>query len=408
MMYSRHVAMSDHFVTLPTHVLCPSVNMAPPPPPPLGPSEVSTTVRASSFDLEALVRPNIWALQPYRCARDDYHEGVLLDANENAYGPCVPSAAPSAALERYPEPLYLGVKERIGEFRQVAAENIFLGVGSDEAIDMTVRIFCRPGRDSVLVCPPTYPMYKVAAATNDVGVVTVPLRPDLTLDVDAVVATAGAHPEARVIFVCSPNNPTGNDVPHADVAALLARCPDRIVVVDEAYVDFSRQGSVASWVRTHPNLVVLQTLSKSFGLAGIRLGMAFADAATIAVYNRVKAPYSINKLTAAVALDAFAPSGLGTMQAHVAKLQAEREWLRAEIERVPGVERTWPSEANFFLVRLPNALAVYKAMAEAGVVVRYRGTETHLANVLRITVGTRPENETLLRTLRTCTPACNP
>ena len=247
-----------------------------------------------------------------------------------------------------------------------------------------------------------------------------------------MLAAARADPTVRVIFLCSPNNPTGNDLALADVAAVIEGCPDRIVVVDEAYLDFSTHTSTATWVRQYPNLVVLQTLSKSFGLAGIRLGMAFASPDIVDVYNRVKAPYSINQLTAAVgpwdlgvgcdqharppadrarsrtggagpghhaAMEAFTESGLATMRAHVDRRVAEREWVRAEVDRIPGVVQTWPSASNFFCVRVPDAFRVYKAMADAGVVVRFRGHELFLDGVLRVSVGTRAENEALVKTL---------
>jgi len=267
----------------------------------VAPAKAAAVAAAPLFDLKALVRPNVWALQPYRCARDDYSTGVLLDANENPYGPVVtPLDGMAPNLERYPDPLFMDVKARIAAYRNVDPHNVFLGVGSDECIDLAIRIFCQPGRDKILICPPTYPMYKVAADANDVGVVRVPLTPDFALQPEAVIATVAAEPAVKIIFLCSPNNPTGNDMARDAVVRVLEGCADRIVVVDEAYVDFSPAGSTAPLVRRYPNLIAMQTMSKSFGLAGIRLGMAFASTDIVDVFNRIKAPYSINKLTAAI------------------------------------------------------------------------------------------------------------
>jgi len=236
-------------------------------------------------------------------ARDDYETGILLDANENSFGtPLAPSSLGQwpAELERYPDPHQKDLKALIGAFRGVQPGNIFVGVGSDESIDLLIRVFCVPGRDSILVSPPTYGMYKVAAATNDVGVVAVPLTPAFDIEADKIIQATKDNAAIKLVFVCTPNNPAAKDVQHAHIVRLLQGITSAVVVVDEAYVDFSELPSMAPLVNTYPNLVVLQTLSKSFGLAGIRLGTSFGSPELIAVLNKVKAPYNVNKLTQAL------------------------------------------------------------------------------------------------------------
>lgn len=278
----------------------------------------------------------------------------------------------------------------------IEADNVFLGVGSDEAIDCLIRIFCVPGRDAVMIAPPTYGMYKVAACINDVAVQAVPLSESFQLRVDAMLDVVTEH--TKLIFLCSPNNPSGNAMARRDMIALLESPFRGAVVVDEAYVDFSPHGSLAPLVRRYGNLIVLQTLSKAFGLAGVRLGWAIAAADVVAIMNKVKAPYNVNKLTASVAMRAF--DRAAGVADKIASLLAERERLRAALEALPSVRRVFASDANFLLVRIDRAPAVYRRLADDGVICRYRGAETHCTDCIRITVGTAEQNATLVAALR--------
>lgn len=342
-----------------------------------------------AFDLHTLVRPNILALSPYRCARDDYEQGTLLDANENSLG----AVTGEPGLNRYPDPYQKELKRKIAAFRGVYPDQVFTGVGSDEPIDLLIRIFCTPGKDRILITPPTYGMYAVAASVNDVLVDKAPLTKDFQLDTDAVLAQV--KPETKILFLCSPGNPTSNLLHAHDVEKLIHRFPG-IVVVDEAYIDFTTAPSRCMDLDRYPNLVVLQTLSKSFGLAGIRLGMAFASAEIIALLMKIKSPYNINQLTSETAILAF--DHIETMRASVASILDERARLESELRRLDGVV-VFPSDANFLLIRVAKAFDVYKAMAEAGVVARYRGDQIHCENTIRVTIGTPAENDLFLRTL---------
>ena len=345
-----------------------------------------------TFDLESIIRPNIRVLTPYRCARDDYDQGILLDANENAIG-SVP--ADIRELNRYPDPRQDALRDRYADFRRIRRDQIFCGVGSDEAIDLLIRIFCIPGKDHIMITPPTYGMYKVSAAVNDVGVQSVPLNPDFSLDPQAVLDAV--TDTTKIIFLCSPNNPTGNLLDKDAVRAVI-RGFRGIVVVDEAYIDFSGDEGFAGELDEFPNLVILQTLSKSFGLAGIRLGLALASEQIISYMLRVKAPYNVNKLTTEAALKAM--DNLLVMRAFVKALNNERAWLRRALETVPGVRKIHPSDSNFLLVVIDNAQHIYKTMADTGVVIRYRGDQLHCDSTIRITVGTHSENERLIQRLK--------
>ncbi len=345
-----------------------------------------------TFDLDNLIRPNIRVLTPYRCARDDYDQGILLDANENAIG-SVP--ADIRELNRYPDPRQDALRDRYAGFRRIRRDQIFCGVGSDEAIDLLIRICCIPGKDHVMITPPTYGMYKVSAAVNDIAVQSVPLNPDFSLDPQAVLDAV--TDSTKIIFLCSPNNPTGNLIDKDAVRAVI-RGFRGIVVVDEAYIDFSGDEGFAGELDAFPNLVILQTLSKSFGLAGIRLGLALASEQIISYMLRVKAPYNVNKLTTEAALKAM--DNLPVMRAFVKALNNERSWLRQALETVPGVRKIHPSDSNFLLVVIDNAQHIYKTMADSGVVIRYRGDQLHCDSTLRITVGTHAENERLIQRLK--------
>ncbi|ROW16662.1 hypothetical protein VPNG_01573 [Cytospora leucostoma] len=397
----------------------------------------------SPFNLETCARQNILKLQPYRCARDDYKDdghNILLDANENAYGPPITQQASAAlqdgnaaqldllGLNRYPDPHQRELKQLLCNLRTTHAhtpktltpENLFVGVGSDEAIDALLRCFCVPGRDTILVCPPTYGMYSVSAETNDVGLVKVPLlpAPEFGLDVPAVlkVLDDSASNHVKVIYACSPGNPTGSLLAKEDIRQILEHPAwNGIVVVDEAYVDFAGsdegEASLAEWVAEWPNLVVMQTLSKAFGMAGIRLGAAFCAPPVAKLLNSLKAPYNISSPTSALASYALAPEGLATVRANTARIVEQRNRLIAELPKIPGVGRLrGGTESNFLLFEMLNAegepdnktaLAVYEGLAETkGVVVRFRGKEHGCNGCLRITVGTEAEVTRLLEATR--------
>jgi histidinol-phosphate aminotransferase len=369
---------------------------------------------------------------------------ILLDANENAYGPAInpadvkhdatttttsPPSGPSLdflALHRYPDPHQHDLKQLLCNLRNTHAhtpktltpEHLFVGVGSDEAIDALLRCFCVPGRDRILVCPPTYGMYSVSAQVNDVGLVRVPLlpAPDFQLDVDAVSRTLSEEDgeTIKLVYLCSPGNPTGSLLSKASVEAVLAHPTwNGVVVLDEAYIDFAPEGSsLAELVTEYPNLVVLQTLSKAFGMAGIRLGAAFASPQVARLLNALKAPYNVSSPTVAIASYALDPErGLKAMRENISKLATQRERLLRELPKIPGVGRLrGGTDSNFLLYEMLDAqgkpdnvtaLAVYERLAEEkGVVVRFRGKEHGCEGCLRITVGTEEEVGRLLEALR--------
>lgn len=398
----------------------------------------------SPFNLASCARPNILKLQPYRCARDDYKDdghNILLDANENAYGPPISSSASASlqsgnsaqidllGLHRYPDPHQADLKQLLCNLRNTHAhtsktltpDHLFVGVGSDEAIDALLRCFCVPGKDKILVCPPTYGMYSVSADVNDVGLFKVPLRPapDFQLDVAAIkTALDDADHHIKLVYLCSPGNPTGSLLAKEDVRAILEHPTwNGIVVLDEAYIDFAPDGgkegeaSLAEWVTEWPNLVVMQTLSKAFGMAGIRLGAAFAAPEVARLLNSLKAPYNISSPTSALAQYVLGAEGLANMRANRARIVTQRERLVAELPKIAGVGRLRGGTAsNFLLYEMLNeqgqpdnktALAVYEALAETkGVVVRFRGKEHGCEGCLRITVGTEAEVSRFLEALK--------
>jgi len=359
----------------------------------------------SKADLSLLARRNIRELEPYRCARDDYAEGVLLDANENALGPAVSDRTMAEGLNRYPDPYQKELKELVGKYRGAGHENIFVGVGSDEAIDLLFRVFCEPRRHNVVIMPPTYGMYKVSAAANDVAVVEAPLEPE-TFDVDVATVLAKTTPKTRLVFVTHPGNPTARCVSRDRLVELLQKLPKScLLVVDEAYVDFSDVASMAPLVAQYARLVVLHTLSKAFGLAGARVGTAIGHPTVVSFMNNLKAPYNMNSLTSKVAAAALAD--LTSVKKAVETLVEQRERLKQSLLETPFVLAVYPSDANFLLVKFrdaPNVKRLYKTLADAGVVVRYRGDQLHCDGCLRITVGTADENNVLLAKLNHFAP----
>ncbi len=339
------------------------------------------------FDLNNIIRPNIKALKPYSCARDEFkgEASVFLDANENPY---------NAPYNRYPDPLQWSVKECISEIKGVAKESIFLGNGSDEPIDLMYRAFCEPRVDNVVAINPTYGMYEVCADINDVEYRKVNLDENFQFSADKLLAKADEH--TKVMWLCSPNNPTGNLLAENEIEKLLQSF-NGIVVVDEAYIDFAGRDSFAKKLSQHSNLVVLQTFSKAWGSAAIRLGMAFASKEIICVLNKIKYPYNVNILTQRQALALMKEAD--KVADWVKTLKAERSRLVEELQKLSLVVCTYPTDANFVLTKVKDAQATYNHLVSNGIIVRNRNSVTLCGNCLRITVGTPEENKILLNEL---------
>ncbi|CED83603.1 histidinol-phosphate aminotransferase [Phaffia rhodozyma] len=378
------------------------------------------------FDIEAIIRPNILSLEPYRSARDDYDIGILLDANENALGHSIPTDDPTltslpagANLNRYPSPTHIPIKARLAELRGLSStDHVFLGVGSDEVIDLVMRVTCQPRQDKILTCPPTYGMYKVTAQVNDVEVVEVPLITDqgkFDVDLEAVNKAVASDPTIKLIFLCSPGNPTGTRIPLPKIISILEN-PDfkGIVVVDEAYIDFAgeeKEVSAVSLVEKYGNVCVSQTLSKGHGLAAIRLGIAYSSAPMVQILSNTKAPYSVSTPTASLALSALSPPAIQTFQSKISQLIRNRTFLLEQFKSIPALGAVLgANHANFILVQVldgPNgkvsntrAKEVYTRMAEQErVVVRFRGNELGCEGCLRVTVGSDEECKVLVQRL---------
>lgn len=349
--------------------------------------------------INSLVRPNIRALKPYSSARDEFKTGpneaqpadrVFLDANENSLG-----SPAGMGYSRYPDPQQRVLKNRIAEQKGIATEQIFLGNGSDEAIDLLLRAFCEPGRDNIVLMPPTYGMYAVQASIHGAEIREAPLRPDFSPDAAAVKNLTDER--SKLLFICSPNNPTGQCMPGSFVLDMLENFPG-LVVVDEAYIDFSSQPSWTKRLEEFPRLVVLQTLSKAWGLAGLRVGMAFAHPLVTGVLNKIKYPYNLGAATMEIAAQALLQQP--DIQAKTEILLAERTRLEAALPGLACVRQVFPSDANFLLVRVTDADALYRFLTGRNIVVRNRSREMHCDNCLRITVGSPAENDFLLETLQ--------
>jgi len=338
-------------------------------------------------NIEALVRPNIRALSPYSTARDECqgNPDIFLDANESPY--------PGIGFNRYPDPRQKALKKQISAIKGLPVENIFLGNGSDEAIDLMFRIFCTPGQDNAVAIVPSYGMYTVAADINDVKVRGIKLGPDFSLPVEELLAAADAN--TKLLFLCSPNNPSGNAFEPAQLLDLVQRFPG-IVVLDEAYADFSAKGSLRAKVLEYPNLVVLQTLSKAYGMAGLRLGLAFANAYVTDLMNRVKYPYNISQAAQEAAFRALS----APVEENVAEIVAQRARLAGILPSFPFVKKVWPSDANFLLVQVDDADKLYNHLLADGIIVRNRSRQPLCAGCLRLTVGTPRENDNLLQSLQ--------
>jgi len=344
------------------------------------------------FDPNALLRTHLQKLVPYSSARDDYkgNEGVFLDANENPIG-----SITEEDWNRYPDPYQKELKARIAEIKEVRSENIFLGNGSDEPIDLLFRAFCEPGKDNVIINPPTYGMYKVSADINNVEAREVLLTADYDLDVEAIKSAIDEN--TKIVFICSPNNPTGNDVSLDKIEEVL-RFFNGIVLVDEAYVDFTSRQSFTLRLEEFPNLLVLQTFSKAWGLAALRLGMAFASEEILAILNKIKAPYNLSGLVQKTVLKAL--ENLEKKDKMVDQILKNRESLGEALKQTPMIKTICPTDSNFFLVKLENASEVYKKLIEEKIILRDRSKVALCKGGIRITVGTEKENELLIDALK--------
>lgn len=340
------------------------------------------------FNLNTLVRENIAKLTPYSSARDEFsgEAKVFLDANENSLGSPL-----KKWYNRYPDPHQKSVKEKLAQVKGISTEHIFLGNGSDECIDLLYRCFCNPGKDNIIICPPTYGMYEVSANINDIAVKKIALLPNFQLDLSGI--EDAIDEQTKLIWICSPNNPTGNSLNRIDIETLLNNFKG-LVIVDEAYINFSKQKSFVQELTEYPNLVVLQTLSKAWGLAGLRLGMAFASASIIEILNRVKPPYNINQATQELVLTAL--EEVGQVNDMIRLLVDMRDALAEVFASMPTVETVYPSDANFILVKIKDARAVYEFLLTRGIVLRDRSNVQLCNDCLRITVGSEQDNTLLV------------
>ncbi|WP_353131980.1 histidinol-phosphate transaminase [Pseudopedobacter sp.] len=345
-----------------------------------------------SFNIDNIIRENIKKLKPYSSARDEFkgEASVYLDANENAYGSPL-----ERNFHRYPDPMAYAVKLELSKIKGVPPRNIFLGNGSDEAIDILFRSFCNPGTDNVIIVPPTYGMYEVSANINDISLKRVNLTADYQLDLDSIAAAIDEH--TKMIFICSPNNPTGNSIRREDIETLLANF-NGLVVVDEAYINFSRQKSFIQELTEYSNLVVLQTLSKAWGLAGLRVGMAFASEEIIEIFNKVKPPYNLNEASQELALAAL--KNVNQVNEWIKELLKERDSLVLALKNFDFVLDIYPSDANFILVKTTDANGIYNYLVEQGIIIRNRNKVELCEGCVRITIGTPEENNTLIDSLK--------
>ena len=349
-----------------------------------------------SFDLNIILRENIKKLVPYSSARDEYKgkDGVFLDANENAYG--APLKEKEVQYNRYPDPLQLEVKEKLSKIKGLPVENIFLGNGSDEAIDILFRAFCNPGKDNAIICPPTYGMYEVSANINDVATIKVPLTPE-TFQLDTEKILKAINVNTKLIFICCPNNPTGNGVKWDAIKTILEKF-NGIVLVDEAYINFASYQSLIPKLLEYPNLVIIQTLSKAWGMAVLRVGMAFASRSIIDIFNKIKPPYNINAASQKLALEAL--NNVDQVNTWIKEIVAEREKLAAVLLSLPFVLKIYPSEANFILVKTNDPKRIYNYLTDHKIIIRDRSSVTLCEGSVRITIGTKEENKQLIEQLK--------
>jgi histidinol-phosphate aminotransferase len=344
------------------------------------------------MEILELVRKNILELEPYQSSRSEAEQPVkvFLDANENAFGSPL-----DKWYNRYPDHYHLELRTKISRIKNIPAENIVLGNGSDECIDLLMRIFCEPGKDHIIVCPPTFEMYKTFARMNDVMVREVPLTSAFQLDLAALEEAVDEH--SKILFICTPNSPTGNIIDHEDIETILMNFPG-IVVVDEAYINYSRSRSFISEIKNYPNLVVMQTFSKAWGLAGLRLGMALASVQVIRLFNKIRPPYNINTISQELVSKAI--DRLDDVNAMILETVEFRKKLQEELLTIEFVTKVFQSESNFLLVQMENAGEVYRHLKANGILVSDKSRTKGCENCLRITVGNERENKLLLQTLK--------
>jgi histidinol-phosphate aminotransferase len=342
--------------------------------------------------LEELIRPHILDLTPYSSARDEYSgkNGIFLDANENAFGSVI-----TESYNRYPDPYQNQLKQKISGIKKIRPDQIFLGNGSDEPIDLIIRMFCTPRRDNIIVMPPTYDMYAVSASIHEAEVRRVPLKEDYEINVEGIFRKIDVN--TKIIFICSPNNPTGNSFKRKNIEQILTDF-EGITVIDEAYIDFSKAEGFLGVLNRFDNLIILQTLSKAWGLAGLRLGMAFANKKIIQILNKIKFPYNINVATQKLALDAL--NFENRKEEMVKAILDQRSYLEKELKEMDIVEEIHPSDANFLLVRFKEAAPVFRYLLDRNIIVRNRSKLVLCDNALRITVGIPEENAVLISQLK--------
>ena len=345
------------------------------------------------FSLNKVIRPHIFTLTPYSSARDEYSgkEGTFLDANENPFGSVI-----SGNYNRYPDPYQWAVKEKLGEIKDVRPTQIFLGNGSDEAIDLVIRACCEPQQDNILILPPTYGMYKVCADVQNIAVKQVPLTANFQVDTKKVLETADAH--TKIIWICSPNNPSGNIIERASILHILDNFTTGLVVVDEAYIDFASEDSFTKLLDKYPNLVVMQTFSKAWGLAALRLGMAFASEEFIKILNKIKYPYNLNGVTQKLLYTALGK--VEKKDKFVKQILKERERLHKNLSDLNIVKHIFPSDSNQLLVKFIDANTVFQHLIEEKIITRLRSSVILCEDCIRISVGTKKENDLLLKALK--------
>lgn len=338
------------------------------------------------IDLKKIVRKNIWNTQAYSSARSEFtsKEGIFLDANENPYG----------TYNRYPDPNQKELKEKVAKIKAVLPENIFVGNGSDEVIDLAFRIFCNPGTDKALIFSPTYGMYQVAAAINDVTIIDIPLTSDFQIDIKKVTPLI-EDKKLKIIFICSPNNPTGNSIHNSSIDFLLENF-NGIIFMDEAYIDFTNDNSYIKAIQQHNNLIISQTMSKAWGLAANRIGLAFSHPEIINLYNKIKPPYNVSTLNQEAAIKVLNNEAI--YRQNIQKIQKEKERLMAALSTIPKIKKIYPTNANFILIEVENANALYESLILQKIITRNR--HSYIPNCIRITIGTEEENTQLLYALK--------
>ncbi len=343
--------------------------------------------------IDDLVRPNIKKLKPYTSARDQYLKGILMDANENPFGSAVDNYV-ELELNRYPDPNQNALRSKLGAYLRVNPKNLFAGVGSDEIIDLLLRIFCEPGKDKAAVLEPTYGMYRVACDINNIAVQSILLNDDFQIDVRKTLNSIDE--DTKIIFICSPNNPTGNLIDEKDILDIASQF-DGLVVVDQAYIDFANQAEMLDKINEHKNIILLRTFSKAWGLAGIRLGFAIANEEVIDYLFKVKAPYNVNKITSQIVIDAIENSAKKDVM--VQTIISERERIVNELKRISKIDKVFKSDTNYILFRCNQHKMLFEELIKRNIIIRDRSTQPKLENCLRVSVGTNEENNIFLQAL---------